>query len=531
MDEASCRVLLESLRADTLIVLEGADSPAYRVARALAIPIVRLAFSPAEPAGTFTLASDALRPAVAPETPQLEDVALLLHTSGTTGKPKVVPLTQRGYVERVSARARLQTLTSADRCLCVTPLFTAAGILRSLCPALAVGGSVVCTSGFDSSSFFDWLAEFKPTFYAAGPAVQRAVLDALERRGGAPRHSLRFVVSASAALPPDVQNRLEDALGIPVIQAYAMTEAGGIAQNPLPPGRRRAGSAGLRCAGEVEVLSDAGAFLPPYDVGEIVVRGPEVFGGYEDNPDANREAFHNGWFKTGDLGYIDHDGYVFLTGRVKELINRGGLKVSPSAVDAALMRHPGVVEAATIAVPHPTLGEDVVTAVVVREPSCATAQQLRDFAFEHLAAYMVPSQIVLVSEFPRTALGKVKRTELAMTLEPRLRRGFLQPRDQHEELVAAFFAEVLGIKEIGAFDNFFELGGDSLRGAQVVGRVNSALGANLPITTLFRRPTVAEFAGEIKAIMSTARQSGLPPIVPLRCVSNSRSAADTESMD
>ena len=514
LDEASYRIAVQTLHIDALIVPEGEDTPAVRAAHSLAVPIIRLAFSPVDRAGTFTLVAESSRPAVTAGTPAHEDVALLLQTSGTTARPKAVPLTHRLLVEPALTRARRLRLTSGDRCLCMAPLSTSTGIRRSLFPVLVVGGSVVCTSGLSGNSFVDWLDEFEPTFYSGAPAIHRAVLDELDRRGDMPRSTLRFIVTGSAATPADVESRLEGAFGVPVVQAYGMTETGVIAQNPLPPGRRRAGSAGLPVDNEFAILDGAGARLPPEEVGEIVVRGPEVFGGYEDHPEANREAFCDGWFRTGDLGYVDRDGYLFIVGRVKELINRGGFKVSPATVDAALLRHPAVRDAATFAMAHPTLGEDVVTAVVLRAGVHVTPQALRDFAFAHLSAFMVPSQVMPVEELPRTVLGKVNRGELATLLAPRLRAKFSPPRDRNEELVAGFFAEVLGRDDVGAFDHFFELGGDSLRGAQLVMRVNAALGIDLDVTCLFRRPTVAEFAVELASNGRASPQSGPPPITP-----------------
>ena len=515
-DETSSRHLLKVLRIDALIAPEGETSPLIRVAEALGVGMVRLAFSPADPAGTFELSSAGSRavssPPPPPPTP--DDVVLVLHTSGTTALPKAAPLTRRYVVESALMRARSLRMTSADRCLCVAPLFTASGIRRNLFPTLGAGGSVICTPGLDPSALVDWLAAFRPTFYTGSPAIQRAVLDAL-MRGGRPAHTLRFVTSASAALPGELQLRLEEALGVPVIQAYSMSEAGCIAQEALPPGRRRAGSVGLPAGCEVAILGDAGAFGRPAEVGEIVVRGPEVFAGYENDVEANARAFHEGWFRTGDLGYVDEDGYLFLTGRAKEQINRGGIKISPSEVDAALLRHPDVVEAACFGVPHPTLGEDVVAAVVARDASRVIAQELRDYAFEQLAASKVPSRIVLVSELPKTALGKVKRAELAASLGDLLRREFSAPAGAHEKLVAELFAEVLGVERVGAHDNFFDLGGDSLRGAQFVTRVNAALGLGLDPGSLFRRPTVVEFALEIeRAVNSGSSDSVVPPIVP-----------------
>ena len=516
-DEASCRALLQKMRAAALVVAAGAEPPAAGAARALGIPIVRLSFARDDPAGIFSLSPEVARTAVVAERPRLDDVGLLLHTSGTTARPKIVPLTHRLQVGAFVSRARLMGLDSADRCLCVVPLFTAAGIKRNLGPALAAGASVVCTPGFDSDRFFAWVAEFDPTYYTGPPAVHRAVLDACERWGSPQRHSLRMIFLGSASFPASLQHRLEHALGVPALQGYGMTEAGCIAHEPMPPGTRKPGSVGLPAGGEVRVLGEAGQFLPAGEAGEIVIRGGETFAGYEDDPDANRLAFHEGWFRTGDLGYLDQDGYVYLTGRLKELINRGGQMVPPVAVDMALTEHPQVTEAATFGVPHPTLTEDVVAAVVVREPRSVGEQELRDFALKRLAAFMVPSRIMLVSELPKTPLGKVKRSELAKRFGADRRKEFLPPHDAYEELVAGLFAELLGCRRVGALDNFFDLGGDSLRGAQLVMRTNLALGCNLPVESLFRRPTVAEFAAELRANATTAAAPGPPPIRQRTC--------------
>ena len=235
--------------------------------------------------------------------------------------------------------------------------------------------------------------------------------------------------------------------------------------------------------------------------------------GYENDSEANEQAFQDGWFKTGDLGRLDEEGYLFLTGRVKEQINRGGVKVSPSEVDAALMRHPEVVDAATFAVAHATLGEDVAAAVVVREGAAVTAQQLRDFAFGELATFKVPSRIVLVPVLPKSAQGKMRRRELAEALARYLRPEPVATSGAHEELTARYFADVLGVAPIGAHDNFFDLGGDSLRGAQLVTRVNAALGLDLDPGTLFWRPTVAEFALELERAVSGKGGAAVPPVV------------------
>jgi len=515
LDEASYRVALSTLRADAVIVA-GEDSPAARAAAACSVPVpvIRLAFSPADPAGVFTLEAGMSRPAKAEEPPASDDVALVLHTSGTTERPKAVPLSHRRLVWPALDRARQYGLTPADRCLCVRPLFASGGIRRCLLPALAVGGSIVCTPGLAGNSLVEWLETFEPTYYSGAPAIHRALLDELAKRDAVPRFRLRFILSASAALPSELATRLTERLGVPLLQGYGMTEAGVVAQNPLPPAISRAGSVGLPAANEFAILGDAGKLLPPGETGEIVVRGPEVFDGYENDPAANRRAFVEGWFRTGDLGYVDADGFLFIVGRAKELINRGGFKVSPSAVDAALLRHPDVADAATFAVPHATLGEDVVTAIVLREPGTATPQSLRDFAFANLASFMVPSQIVLDTELPRSVAGKLQRAAIAHLMRTRLRPPFTPPRDRREEEIAGLFTEVLGVGPVGAFDNFFELGGDSLRGAQLVSRFNAVMCSNLEVASLFRRPTVAEFAAEL-AGTPNGLDAALPPIAPI----------------
>jgi len=478
------------------------------------VPVIRLAFSPADPAGVFTLEAGMSRPAKAEEPPASDDVALVLHTSGTTERPKAVPLSHRRLVWPALDRARQYGLTPADRCLCVRPLFTSGGIRRCLLPALAVGGSIVCTPGLAGNSLVEWLETFEPTYYSGAPAIHRALLDELAKRDAVPGFRLRFILSASAALPSELATRLTERLGVPLLQGYGMTEAGVVAQNPLPPAISRAGSVGLPAANEFAILGDAGKLLPPGETGEIVVRGPEVFDGYENDPAANRRAFVEGWFRTGDLGYVDADGFLFIVGRAKELINRGGFKVSPSAVDAALLRHPEVADAATFAVPHATLGEDVVTAIVLREPGTATPQSLRDFAFANIASFMVPSQIVLDTELPRSVAGKLQRAAIAHLMRTRLRPPFTPPRDRREEEIAGLFTEVLGVGPVGAFDNFFELGGDSLRGAQLVSRCNAVMCSNLEVASLFRRPTVAEFAAEL-AGTPNGLDAALPPIAPI----------------
>jgi acyl-CoA synthetase (AMP-forming)/AMP-acid ligase II/acyl carrier protein len=305
---------------------------------------------------------------------------------------------------------------------------------------------------------------------------------------------LRLLRTGAAPLAPALQNALEANLGIPVMQGYGMTETGAIARNPLPPAPRPAGSVGKPLFPGVAILGADDAIGPWQEIGEVVVRGPGVMTGYENNAEANRLAFHDGWFRTGDLGRFDADGYLFLTGRIRELINRGGLKVSPAEVDAAMLQHAAVLEAATFAVPHPSLGEDVAVAVVLRRPGCVSASELRLHALQHLAPFKVPSTVVIVGALPKNASGKIDRGALAHALRDALRPPFQAPRDADEARVAGIFAAVLKQSAVGAHDNFFELGGDSLSAMQVVARVNAAFRIVLPVRSLFEAPTAALFA-------------------------------------
>jgi acyl-CoA synthetase (AMP-forming)/AMP-acid ligase II len=492
--------------------------------------LVELQSAPLRPAGIFDLSSDlATGAALAPMRPAPEDVMVVFLTSGTTGEPKRVPLRHRKVVPQLLELARSLGLSPADRCLSMVPLFTASGVRRTLLLPLAAGGSVICTAGPDAASIARWIHEFEPTFYAGGPVVQDAVASALQRSHLSPSRRLRFVWSGSAALRPDLQRRLEGALGCPVLQAYASTEAGVVAVNPLPPADRKPGSVGLPIDCEVRIVDEAGTPLPSGVDGEIEVRGPAVFDGYENDPEATRSAFRDGWFRTGDRGHLDDDGYLSLTGRTTDVINRGGFKVPPLEVEDVLVRHPDVAAAAALGVPHPTLGEDLVAAVVVRVGANVLSRDLRDFAIANLAPHKVPTEIRILPELPRTPLGKVRRAVLAELFSAAVDHTPIQAtgheRSEIEILVADIFALVLERPVRDLRSNFFTLGGDSLRGALVVARVNAATGSTLTPSDLFRRPTVAEFAEEASASATSSKGSALPRIRPRRRPTTERPAS------
>jgi oxalate---CoA ligase len=404
---------MEDLGARLLIVLRDSATPARAAAARLGVPVIEAVAG--EAAGSFTLSG-------APEgTPVLngeDDVALVLHTSGTTSRPKIVPLTSKNIVTSAGSIAATLHLTSDDRCLNVMPLFHIHGLIAAVLSSVHAGATTICAPGFDALKVFGWLEEVDPTWYTAVPTMHQAILLRARRNADIIAKSrLRFIRSSSASLPVPVLRDLEDTFGCPVIEAYGMTEASHqMASNQLPPGQRKPGSVGMAAGPEVAIMGEDGTLLPHGQIGEIVIRGDNVTPGYQNNPKANADNWTNGWFRTGDQGEMDEDGFLTIRGRLKEIINRGGEKVSPREVDDVLMEHPAVAQVVTFAMPHRMLGEDVAAAVVLVEGQTATEREIRDFAAKSLAAFKVPGKVLIVDEIPKGATGKLQRIGLAEKL-------------------------------------------------------------------------------------------------------------------
>lgn len=410
---------LSDLKAKLLVVEAETSSPVIAVATRLGIPIARLHARPTRSAGYFELAFPESASAVVHRGPaQADDIALVLHTSGTTSRPKIVPLRQRNICASARHIGTTLRLTAADRGLNIMPLFHIHGLIAGVLAPLAAGGRVFCTPGFNALKFFGWMAEAHPTWYSGVPTMHQAVLSRAARHADVIKaNPLRFIRSSSASLPPAVLDELEQVFGAPVIEAYSMTEAAHqMTSNPLPPGERKPGSVGMSAGPDVCILDDAGQRAPAGVTGEIAIRGPNVMTGYENNPDANRQAFTNGWFRTGDQGVMDADGYFRVTGRLKEIINRGGEKISPREVDEVLLAHPAVAQCVTFALRHDKLGEEVAAVIVLRTGIAATERELRDFAGVRLAAFKVPRQIVFREDVPKGPTGKLQRIGLARAL-------------------------------------------------------------------------------------------------------------------
>ncbi len=409
---------LEDLGAKAVVVEADGDNAVLAAAESLGIATIPLRADPDAPAGALALDPPAIATAVDDVATQEDDVALVLHTSGTTSRPKIVPLRQRHLVASARNIAATLALRPEDRCLNVMPLFHIHGLMACVLATLGTGGCVSCTPGFNALRFFAWLESARPTWYSAVPTMHQAILARAARNPDAVAGaSLRLVRSSSSSLPPQVMTALETCFDAPVVEAYAMTEAAHqMTSNPLPPGERRPGSVGRAAGPEVAIMDAAGALLPAGATGEVVIRGANVCDGYERNPDANREAWSGGWFRTGDQGVMDEAGYLRITGRLKEIINRGGEKISPREVDDVLMDHPAVQQVVTFALPHPKLGEEVASAVVLREGESVDERELRSFAAERLADFKVPRSLVFLDEIPKGPTGKLRRIGLAEQL-------------------------------------------------------------------------------------------------------------------
>jgi len=421
--DAEFEFYLSDLGAKAMIAAAGVETPARDAAARLGIPVIELTSSDSV-AGDFSLGFGALPAAPALETTAGADVALVLHTSGTTSRPKIVPLSQANLCASAQHIGATLALTREDHCLNLMPLFHIHGLIAAVLASFHAGACVSCSPGFNAMRVFAWMGEREPSWYTAVPTMHQAILERAARNedivGGL---RLRFIRSSSSSLPPQVMQQLESTFGCPVIESYGMTEAAHqMTSNQLPPGLHKPGSVGAPAGPEVRLMDSGGAFVAPGGEGEIVIRGPNVTRGYEANETANATAFSPDpdggadWFRTGDQGIFDGDGFLSISGRLKEIINRGGEKIAPREVDDVLMDHDAVAQVVTFSMPHPKLGEDVAAAVVLREGEAVDERGLRDFAADRLAAFKVPRKIVFLDEIPKGSTGKLQRIGLAEKL-------------------------------------------------------------------------------------------------------------------
>lgn len=504
---------LTDLGARAVLVPAGIPHPVREVAARLGLPVLQFAGDPERDSNGFSPAAefDLVDGPEHVRHARPDDVALLLHTSGTTSRPKLVPLTHRNLMRSADSIAGVLGLTPTDCCLNLMPLFHIHGLVGVLLSSLRAGASVICTTGFAPESLAGWFRTCSPTWYSAVPTLHQSVLTVVRSNpqwtsGG----RLRLIRSSSAALPPTLMAELERTLGVPVIESYGMTEAAHqMASNPLPPKVRKPGSVGLPAGPEVAIMDEGGALQGPGIVGELVIRGPTVTSGYCRNPAANETAFTAGWFRTGDLGRKDEDGYLFITGRKKEMINRGGENISPREIDEILLTHPSVAQAVAFAVPHPSLGEDVVAAVVLQDGTEAHESILREFLFERMSDFKVPGRILFVTEIPKGPTGKVQRIGLHRQMAAHLETAYVEPATSVERTLAGFWAELLGTPRVGRDDHFFLLGGDSIQATRLAARVRSTLGMDLAVSEFFRHPTLRAMSARVDREVQAAEEQAL----------------------
>jgi oxalate---CoA ligase len=487
---------------DALVLSSGRESATLDIAKKSSLAIfqaskagsalsnvslqqIREASSPASKSGIATFRS----------------TALLLKTSGTTGAGKLIPTTHRNLLALTSKLQHLLSLSAEDRCACVLPAHSASGFRTSLLVPLLLGGSVALPAPQHLDDLAEWLPSLSPTWVSASPSYLLAALDRIRSRGGKkPEHCLRFIRCGSSYLPESVRVELEIILGIPILESYGLSEAGGMAGNPAPPAKRKPGTAGVVTPDELAIRNQAGDFLTAGEVGEIVVRGPSVAPGYVNGANDAAAAFRHEWLETGDLGFIDSEGFLTIVGRTKEIINRGGEKISPYEIEKALLVHPSVAEAAAFSVPHPRLGENAAAAVVLKPETNATSSDLKTFLYGRLAHFKVPQHIFITTNFPRGSTGKVSRPQLAAAFANQ-ERPVVPPGSMVEFQIAEIWRRLIGRSDIGVEDDFFEAGGDSLLAARMLLEVETITGQRIPQSSLGAASTIRQLANVVMQII------------------------------
>jgi acyl-CoA synthetase (AMP-forming)/AMP-acid ligase II len=493
---------LTRLGVDALVLPSWAESPV--IARTSSFGLFE-----ASPA-TGSLACVALRQTRAPAPTQtpvnaaLDSVALIFTTSGTTGTPKLIPVTHENLLVTADKMRRWFNLYPDDRTAFVLPGYYGAAIKISFLAPLLLGGSVALPTARHVEDLAEWVPKLRPTWLWGNPTFFQAVLDGL--RAEAPlklTHSLRFVVSGTAHLPPSLRTELEAALGVPVLQSYGMSEAGILAADPAPPAKRKPGTTGLISRHELAIIGPNGDVLPDGEIGEIVVHGPTVSPALgpdiEDQRSAGRRLF------TGDLGSIDSDGYLTVVGRTKELINRGGEKISPYEIETALLRHPSVQEAAAFSVPHPRLGENVAAAVVLKSEPETTVQEIKEFLNDRLASFKVPQHVFIMSDMPKGETGKVSRTQLSQLAADRI-RNIAPPVELLEFQILEIWQRLIGRADIGIDDDFFDAGGDSLLALKMLLEVEAIIRQRIPLSAIRAAYTVRRLASAVLRISPSSEE-------------------------
>lgn len=502
-----------ALRPDAVLLAEGENSDVRQAAERKGLTIIEA--TPSKP-GTIGFGIVAPRAGAAsvadePDEPDSDAPAFILQTSGTAAEPKLIPFSHRNML---AAAARLQAwfnLTPQDRCLSVSPPFYSHGLKVTVLTPLLTGGTVAIPTDASKFDYTEWFGDLRPTWYSAGPTLHRLVFDQTQSGTDAKTgHSLRFILSGGAPLPRNVLVGLGDMLGVPVVEHYGSSEAAQIAANLPPPGHSKLGTCGVPWPGTVMITAEDGQPLPPGAQGEILVGGPTLISGYLNAPKLNREVFLDGWFKTGDIGSLDEDGFLTLHGRINDVINRGGEKISPIEIDDALLRHPAIAEAAAFSVPHARLGEDVAAAVVLRPGMTATSVELRRYLQDQLASFKVPRRIAIRDQLPKGKTGKIVRRLLSESFEEKAGTETETGASRLTEKAALDSTLVIQLTElwerllqtapVSLDEDFFDKGGDSLVAVEMLFELEQLTGRTIPTSILFESRTIRQVAQRLQTM-------------------------------
>ena len=402
---------LDDLKPKFLLVEPNSKSLAVIAAKNLNIPVFEMRISDNQPLGTFELFDKETDY----KNPNDYDEALVLHTSGTTSRPKIVPLSNLNIFTSAVNISKSLKLTADDHCLNIMPLFHIHGLIAVLSASAKVGASVCASNGFNALKFLDLAETQNITWYSGVPTMHQAILLRAQKNSDkAKKLNLRFIRSSSASLPPAIFKQLNDIFQTPVIEAYGMTEATHqMTSNPLPPAIQKPGLVGMPAGPEICIMNNKNEKLSQGEIGEICIKGDNVTNGYENNPEANKQSFVNDWFRTGDEGFFDEDGYLKISGRLKEIINKGGEKISPLEVDNILMDFPPIDQALCFGYKDKMLGEDIAVAIKLKENKSCTEDDIKSYANEKLAKFKIPKKIFIVEDIPKGATGKLQRIGLA----------------------------------------------------------------------------------------------------------------------
>jgi acyl-coenzyme A synthetase/AMP-(fatty) acid ligase/thioesterase domain-containing protein/acyl carrier protein len=493
------RDMFSRLKVKAIVVQKNHTTAARDVALSLNIPIIEIT-PVAEKAGIFTIGEGIATEEAEAVFSMPDDTVIVMQTSGTTSVPKIVPLSQKQFCKCAHAYFARLNLSDNDISLHIVAHFHILGITHTLLAPLLGGGTVVCTRDYISSDFLSLLKTYRPTFYCAAPAHHKGILHELKKlpAGELDHHSLRYIRSTSSPLSPQARKELETLFGVPVIESYAMTESPVISIN-MP---YKEGSAGIPMVESLVTMDDQGTILKNFENGEVAVRGDVVFSGYED-PAENVSAFTGGYFRTGDIGYIDTEGYLFLTGRKKELINKGGEKFSPQEIDAVLASHPGVREAMAFRIDDPVLGEDVAAMVVLSDEK-VSEHDIRSYLLKRMIQFKVPRTICFVDQIPKGPTGKLLRyagtrqynsVSLRERKTPEVPAGAHTPPDSIlTDKIIRIWNDVLDVKSLSPDDDFFHCGGNSLTAIELLIKIQRVFQITFPPDTIYLYPTVRKQA-------------------------------------